>query len=262
MTEQAKKKTEIEQTNPAIETTSPAPGSTNTNIEPTDRNTLLGTTAPFVTPSSTEQTIPPETAEQLDADEEEFKKIRRDLPGIKGSSAIGIVSISVGRAPSKNEFFRVHPTFLPVVPIVNCEIGMEKQFFAVTNEMVKALADIGITVSDHVLYLTITSGGTLRVIPVRQPDDESGDTRNEWDRSKETGLISGVKEWVRFYTDKPNSRYRVFPAPERRFEEPKFPDLSHAKIFKLSFRARGHLIDSPEHALFKKWAARDTNNDK
>src|SRR5258707_1378930 len=76
------------------------------------------------------------TEEQLDAEEEEFRKLRRDLPGVKGSSAAGTVSISVGKAPAKNEFFRVHPDFNPIMSLVDNEVGMEKQYFAVTPDMV------------------------------------------------------------------------------------------------------------------------------
>ena len=35
------------------------------------------------------------------------------------------------------------------------------------------------------------------------------------------------------------------------------PMLKPAKIFRLAFRDKGRLIDSPEHTLFQKWAARD-----
>jgi hypothetical protein len=47
-------------------------------------------------------------SEQLDEEEKEFRALRRDLPGVKGTSATGIVAISVGKTPSKNEFFRTH----------------------------------------------------------------------------------------------------------------------------------------------------------
>ena len=63
---------------------------------------------PEETPSAD---ILPEYLEQLDAEEAEFQAIRRDLPGVKGSSAIGIVAISVGKVPGKNEFFRTHRGF-------------------------------------------------------------------------------------------------------------------------------------------------------
>ena len=106
---------------------------------------------------ATDSAIPPEIAAELDEEEKEFRALRRDLPGVKGSSAAGIVTLSVGPAPAKNEFFRTHPDFRPVVPLVNIEVGMEKQYFAVTSDMIEPLKQIGITVSDHTLYLTVTS---------------------------------------------------------------------------------------------------------
>ncbi len=66
-----------------------------------------------------------------------------------------------------------------------------------------------------------------------------------------------MQEWVRLYTDRANKAYKVFPAPAGRFGEPQFPDLTHAKIFRLAFRDKGRLLDSTEHPLFLKWAARD-----
>ena len=67
----------------------------------------------------------------LDQDELEYRRLRRDLPGITGAAAQGIVSIAVSKAPTKNEFFRTHAKFRPKVPMVNVEVGMEKQYFAV-----------------------------------------------------------------------------------------------------------------------------------
>ena len=51
----------------------------------------------------------------------------------------------------------------------------------------------------------------------------------------------------------------MFPAPAGRFGDPQWPDLKPAKIFKLAFRDKGRLVDSTEHPLFKKWAARDSD---
>jgi hypothetical protein len=196
-------------------------------------------------------------AEQLDEEEAEFRSIRRDLPGAKGASAAGIVTISVGKTPAKNEFFRTHLQFRPIVPIVDLEVGMEKQFFAVTSTMVEALNGIGITVTDHVLYRTITSRGATRIVPVRQAGGDG--EQNEYNRTKEIGLVQGMDEWVRLFTDHENHCYKVFPAPAGRFSEPQWPELKDAKIFKLAFRDKGRLVDSTEHPLFKKWAARDSD---
>jgi hypothetical protein len=193
--------------------------------------------------------------EQLDEDELEFRKMRRDLPGVKGASAVGIVSIGVAKIPGKNEFFRSHPDFCPIVSIVDIEVGMEQQFFAVTDDIVQALAGIGITVSMYRLYLTVTADGAVHIIPVRCPDTD-GD-QNEYARTKEIGLQRARKEWVRLFTDLRNHVYKVFPAPDGRFAEPIWPELKHAKIFRLAFRDKGRLIDSAEHPLFQRWAARD-----
>jgi hypothetical protein len=195
--------------------------------------------------------------EELDEDEAEFRKLRRDLPGVKGASAIGIVSIGVSKIPGKNEFFRTHPEFRPVVPIVDLEVGMERQFFAVSDEMVEALAGIGISVTNHTLYLTVTPRGAVRIIPIRHSDSEGN--QNEYHRTKEIGLIDAMSQWVRLFTDQENKVYKVFPAPAGRFAEPIWPELKPAKIFRLAFRDKGRLVDSPEHELFKKWAARDSD---
>jgi hypothetical protein len=72
---------------------------------------------------STDNTDSADVEEQLDAEEEEFRAIRCDLPGVKGTSAAGIVTISVDKTPAKNEFFRTHREFRPVVPIVNRHRG-------------------------------------------------------------------------------------------------------------------------------------------
>jgi hypothetical protein len=195
------------------------------------------------------------TSEELDADEQEFRSLRRDLPGVKGAVAIGIVTIGVSKIPGKNEFFRTHPEFTPTVPIVDVEQGMEKQFFAVSNDMVEVLAAIGITVTDHTLYLTTTARGAVKIVPVRQagPDGE----QNEYARTKELGLVQGMREWVRLFTDQENHCYRVYPAVAGRFPDPVWPELKPAKIFRLAFRDKGRLLDSVNHELFQRWASRD-----
>jgi hypothetical protein len=214
------------------------------DVEPADEN--AGATA-----------LPPAQVDALDADEAEFRALRRDLPGVKGASAAGIVAISVGKTPAKNEFFRTHREFRPIIPIVDLEVGMERHFFAVTSDMVDNLHVIGISVTDHVLYLTITSRGAIRIVPVRQANADG--EQNEYHRTKEIGLVQGIDEWVRLYTDPENRCYKVFPAPAGRFDEPQWPELKEAKIFRLAFRDKGRLVDSPEHPLFKKWAARDSD---
>jgi hypothetical protein len=182
--------------------------------------------------------------------------LRRDLPGVKGSAEAGLIAISVGRQPApKNEFYRTNKEYRPVFPLVSVEAGMDRHFIAVMPNMVAPLAAIGITVTDHTLYLIISPRGALRIIPVVGPNAEG--EQNEWARTKELALVDGIDGWHRMYTDKEGNCYKSFPAPAGRFGEPNWPIIKPAKITRLAFRDRGRLIDGVDHILFQKWAGRD-----
>jgi hypothetical protein len=122
--------------------------------------------------------------------------------------------------------------------------------------MVEALYGIGITVTDHTLYLTVTTRGAIRIVPVRQAIGDG--EQNEYHRTKEIGLVQGSTNGCGCSPTK-RTAAKVFPAPVGRFGDPQFPELKAAKIFKLAFRDKGRLVDSTEHPLFKKWAARDSD---
>src|SRR5215472_7322308 len=130
-----------------------------------------------------EETIKPKlelvSSEELDEEEEEFRRLRRDVPGVKGAADIGMLTVSVGRQPTpKNEFYRTHKDFQPVVSLVSVDVGLDKHFVAVDPSMIEPLKSLGIKTSDHVLDLTITPRGALRWIPVSGPDEEG--EMNEW----------------------------------------------------------------------------------
>jgi hypothetical protein len=200
------------------------------------------------------------TPEIPDADEEEFRKLCRDLPGSNGASASGIVALKVDKLPGgasgKNEFFRTHPDFRPVIAMIGEELGLEKQYFAVSPEMHQALHGIGIASADYRLFLTVTARGAFRVVPILCDSD------NDYIRTKEIGLIKSIDSWHRLYHDQDNRNFKVYPAPLGRFDDPVWPELSPARIIRLAFRDKGRLIDSTEHPAFLRWAARDYDDDK
>jgi len=196
------------------------------------------------------------TEEELGEEEKEFRALRRDVPGVKGAAAAGILTIGVGKQPSpKNVFYRTYRTFTPIVPMVIVEVGMDHHYIAVMPTMVEPLASMGITVADHTLYLTVTPEGGLRIIPVRGPNAEG--VQNEWDRTKEAALIEAIDAWFRMYTDRANNAYKNFPAPDGRYGDPKWPELKPAKIIRMAFKDKGRLIESTDHILVQKWAGRD-----
>ena len=81
---------------------------------------------------------------------------------------------------------------------------MEKHFFAVDPGMEVPLQGIGISFAEHTLYLTISPRGAIHVIPI------NCETDNEYNRTKEIGLLDGVKRWVRLYTDRRTKSTRCF----------------------------------------------------
>jgi hypothetical protein len=195
------------------------------------------------------------TDSEDDEDDEDYRKMRRDMPGVSGASAVGIVAINVNKKPAgKNEFFRVHPTFHPIINLVDTEVGMERRFFTATDEMEIALAGIGISMSAYTLYLTVSETGAVRIVPVRCMAEDGN--QNEYDRTREMALLQGRDKWVRIYSDLKNQVYKIFPAPKGRFADPVWPALKHSKIFRLAFRDKGHRIDSHQHPIYMKWAGR------
>ena len=142
---------------------------------------------------------PPLSAEDeaaLDQDELEYRRLRRDLPGVSGAAAQGIVAMAVSKSRRRTSSSGPTPRFVRTVQLVNIEVGMEKQYFAVDPCMEIPLHGIGISFAEHTLYLTISPRGAIHVIPI------NCETDNEYNRTKEIGLLDGVKRWVRLYTDR------------------------------------------------------------
>jgi hypothetical protein len=210
---------------------------------------------------SDEQTNKPKLevvpSEVLDKEEEEFRRLQRGVPGVKGASDIGLLTVSIGRQPLRHEFYRTSVDFRPVVDLVTVEVGMDKHFIAVDPCMIETLHNLGISTAEHTIYLIISPRGALRAIPVRRAGEDG--TQNEWDRTKEIALLDGVGAWHRMFVDKggESGGYKSFPAPKDRFGDPCWPVIKPAKLFRMLFRDRGHLILDGNHMYVQRWAGRD-----
>jgi hypothetical protein len=207
-------------------------------------------------PTNPKLKIVPPTAEELDEEEKEFRALRRDAGGVRGAADAGILTIRVGKQPTpKNEFFRTHGTFRPILAMVTVVAGLDQHYIAVMPHMIEHLSGIGILTHDHTLYLIITPTGALQIIPAACANADG--EQNEWHRTKEIGLIAGIDRWGRIYADTPNRSYKWYEAPKDRFGDPIWPEIKPAKIIRLAFRDKGRLIDSADHLLVQKWAGRD-----
>jgi hypothetical protein len=202
--------------------------------------------------------IPPEVAAQLDAEEAEYKSLTRPVEDVTGAAAAGITAITVANNPGKDSWIRTHPTFSPQVDLVTVN-SEEKdgKFILATQSMVPALCEIGMSTQLHTLYLTQTSKGVLRLIPVQRPDDVG--KRHPAHTTKEFGLLAAREKWKRVYWDKGSGLYLVFPGngqPDKDLPDRPWSELSDYKILTLGFRPYGRLVDSIKHPLFLEWSSR------
>ena len=94
------------------------------------------------------------------------------------------------------------------MPLVDIEVGMERHYIAVAPNMIEPLGGIGITVTDHTLYLIVTPRGGLRIIPVRGPN--SGWRAERIRPHKEAALIDGIDGWVACTSTRRTAPTRVF----------------------------------------------------
>jgi hypothetical protein len=194
------------------------------------------------------------SAEQLDEDEAMLRDLRIDLPGTAGAPS-GIIAITCTNKLPTMEYFRCSPSTI-AMRLINHAAGMDVELHAVTPDMMAELASIDVYPLAHKLYQIITAEGAFKIIAIKQADADGH--QDEWTRTKETILVQAQKAWVRPVSDRPNNRYRSFPAPIGRFPEPPvFPEFTWGQIVRLAFTERGRLISSPEHPLFKKWAGLD-----
>jgi hypothetical protein len=191
--------------------------------------------------------------ETLDEEEIELRNMRIDLRG-GGPTGAGLTAISVAKTPGKESFFRTHPEHVLDTQLVTSARGLDISFLAVAPVMVNAMIAIAYPPQPHRLYLTITREGILRFVPVRLPDD--GDW-NVWQESKELALLQARKTWVRLSTNMSEGRYQSFPLEENFYPDPVWPTPNLARLFRLAFRDRGRLIDSPQHPYYLKLIGRE-----
>ena len=186
----------------------------------------------------------PTTEEELDEEEQEFRALRRDLPGVKGASAAGIVAISVGKAPGKNEFFRTHPEFRADRPHGQCRDGDGEALFrggarAWWSRWPASASRFPIMPSTSPSPRAVRCGLFRYVKPTMTASktNTSAPKKSPCCRRATSGC-GCTPTWRTGAT-------KCFPAPADRFAEPQWPILKHAKIFRLGLPRQGSTDRQP-----------------
>ena len=123
------------------------------------------------------------------------------------------------------------------------EVAKEQHHFVVAADMVERSIAIGITVErSRALPHGDDAAAPIASCPVRQANADG--EQNEYHRTKEIGLVAGIDEWVRLFTDQREPLLQGLSRAGRALRRAQWPDLKPAKIFRLAFRDKGRLIDS------------------
>jgi hypothetical protein len=145
--------------------------------------------------------------------------------------------------PSKQMWFRVHPSPDYRGEFALYEIKDEGEKWFVTPPMVEELGGLAFRAT---VYVCVSRQGTLFVTWVRLPGGNGKD--NPWWQSARTYIGIGMEKWIRVEANHQASGYDVFK-PEGKFADPIWPELSFQEIIRLA--AKDKLIDSPDHYAVK-----------
>ena len=191
----------------------------------------------------------------LDREEADYRALCVDDDDGAGSTGAGLIAIGVAKVPSKEEFFRTHPTMKFPINMVESRQGIDTAYLAVIKEMVEPMIGIGFRPSLFRLYLTITRQAVIRFVPVKIATD--GKDPNSWNLSKEAALQRAMPRWTRMTADQAAQQYQVYSLETDAYPAPEWPAMTPQKLIGLAFRQRGHLIDSQTHPYFLKLIGRE-----
>ena len=200
------------------------------------------------------------TPEDLDEDEAEFARLRRDLPHVEGAAALGIQAIAVVKAPPKNTFFRAHKVFRPIVDLVVDQVRLDQKYYAVDPahgpgaDLDRHRLRPAHALPDHHANGRFSRhSGSLRLMR----------TASQRVRRDQGTRPSSVGRRLAAYLYRPRKLHATACFPRRRTgSRSRYGRSSRRRrSFAFAFRDRGYLIDTPEHPRFIDWVGRKPKDD-
>ena len=148
------------------------------------------------------------------------------------------------KKPDKNEWIRSHPhpDYRVDVNVILQVEGMNRTYYAVTQEVQEEVADLVVPVT---LYTIVTRQNTLLLWPVRLPGIDGKDN-DSW-ASSHDAAERAVSSWIRMEWN--GRAYDVFHATGIK-SEPIWPEASIDELLQIGFQ--GKVIDKPDHLLVQK----------
>ena len=151
-----------------------------------------------------------------------------------------LTTVPVGR-PSKDRFFRTHPSPSWVFPAWILENKASGETYLVSAEVASALGD---QVRPVELHAAIDRQNNPFLIPIPLPGPNG--VRNRWHESLAQAIERAKSVWLRISANKDLGGYDIFEATAK-LPDPVWPDTTMDELLEVAFK--GRIITSLDHPI-------------
>jgi len=149
-----------------------------------------------------------------------------------------LTTVPVGK-PSKDRFFRTHPSPSWVFPTWILENKVAGETYLASTEVASVLGSLARPVE---LYAAIDRQNNPFLIPIPLPGPNG--VRNPWHESLAQAVERAKVIWLRISANKDLGGYDIYEATAK-LPDPVWPDITMDELLEIAFR--GRIITSPDH---------------
>lgn len=150
-----------------------------------------------------------------------------------------ITEVTIGK-PNRQTFFRVHPDWKALYPILEFKAAMKSEFYIVAQ---KAAIEIEDEVHPRLLVPVITRDGLLYIWPLRI---SNGDRLDNAAASSLAAMQVAKKQWIKLVWR--GHSFTTYAA-KKDLPDPEWPEISFDDMLEIAFKDR--VIGSSDHAVIK-----------
>ena len=151
-----------------------------------------------------------------------------------------LTTVPVGK-PSKDRFFRTHPSPSWVFPTWILENQVAGETYLVSTEVASVLGNLARPVE---LYAAIDRQNNPFLIPIPLPGPNG--VRNPWHESRAQAVERAKSVWLRISSNKDLGGYDIHEATAK-LPDPVWPDNTMDELLEIAFR--GRIIKNVDHAI-------------
>lgn len=151
-----------------------------------------------------------------------------------------VTEVTIGK-PNRQTFFRVHPEWKGVYPILELKTAMRSDYYIVAPQ---AAAEAEDEVHPRFLVPVITRDGRLYIWPLRISSGEQ--QLDQAAASSLAAMLVAKNQWIKLVWK--GHSFATFIA-KKDLPAPEWPQITFDEMLEIAFKDR--IIDSPDHAVIK-----------